>query len=243
MIAGLDLWVLGVIAVGVLVGATVQGIVGLGLNLMTAPVVTLVAPELVPVVPLWLALVYPLGALRREWAAADFAGMRWALGGRVPGTVVGVLVVAWASDRVLGVAVGLMVLLAVLLTWRAVRVPVTAGSLTSAGFVAGVTGTATSIGGPPVAIVYQHHGAAEIRATMAVFFSVGAFLSLLGLGVGGQLDVRDLYVALLFTPVLVGGHLLALVLRSRLEPGHTRAAVLAVCALSGAILLVRSLAG
>ncbi|CAN5791916.1 sulfite exporter TauE/SafE family protein [soil metagenome] len=243
MIAGLDPWVLVAIAAGVLTGAIVQGVVGLGLNLLTAPVVTLVAPELVPVVPLWLALVYPLGALRREWQDADFAGMRWALGGRVPGTAVGVLVVAWASDRVLGVSVGLMVLLAVLLTWRAVRVPVTAGSLTSAGFVAGVTGTATSIGGPPLAIVYQHHEAAEIRATMAVFFAAGALLSLLGLGAGGQLGLPDLYVALLLTPVLVAGHLLSVLLRPRLDPGHTRAAVLTICALSGAVLLVRSLAG
>lgn len=243
MSAGLDLWVLAAIAVGVLVGATVQGVVGLGLNLMAAPVVTLVAPELVPVVPLWLALIYPLGALRREWREADFAGMRWALGGRVPGTAVGVLVVAWASDQVLGVSVGIMVLVAVGLTWRAVRVPVTAGSLTTAGFVAGITGTATSIGGPPVAIVYQHHEAAEIRATMAVFFAVGALLSLIGLGAGGQLDLSDLYLALLLSPVLVLGHLLSVMLRPRLDPGHTRAAVLSICGLSGAVLLVRNLTG
>lgn len=240
---GLEPWVLTAIAVGVLVGAAVQGVAGLGLNLMTAPVVTVVAPDLMPVVPLYLAVVYPAAALSREWRDADFAGMAWALGGRVPGTAVGVLVVAWASDRLLGVSIGLMVLLAVLLTWRSIRVPITAGSLGVAGFVAGVTGTATSIGGPPVAILYQHRDSAQIRATLAVFFVVGALLSLAGLGIGGQLGAHDLYVALLLTPMLVAGHLLAGVVRSRVDAAHTRAWVLIVCGASGAALLVRSLVG
>ena len=130
---GLEPWVVATIVVGVLVGATVQGIVGIGLNLVTAPVVALVSPQLMPAVPLWLASVYPLGALLREWRDADWRGLSWAVGGRVPGTAVGVLVVAWASDRVLGVVVGVMVLVAVLLTWRAVRVPVNAGTLGTAG--------------------------------------------------------------------------------------------------------------
>lgn len=243
MILGLEPWALAAIAAGVLLGAIVQGVVGLGLNLVAAPVVTLVSPGLVPAVPLCLAVVLPLATLAREWREADWSGLRWALGGRVPGTVGGVAVVAWASDRLLGVGVGVMVLVAVLLTWRAVRVPVTAGWLSAAGFLAGVTGTATSIGGPPVAIVYQHHDGPQIRATLGVFFCVGGLLSLAGLAAGGQLGTHDLYVALLLTPVLGLGHAVAGPLRRHLDAGHSRAAVLVICATSGGVLLVRSLTG
>jgi uncharacterized membrane protein YfcA len=243
VILGLSGWQLAVIALAVLVGAIVQGIVGLGLNLVAAPIVTLMSPQLMPVVPLFLASVYPLGALLREWREVDWPGMSWALGGRVPGTAVGVLVVAWASDRLLGVVVGVMVLLAVFVTWTAVRVPMNRGTLGGAGFLAGITGTATSIGGPPLAIVYQHAPGPQIRASLAVFFCIGALLSLAGLGVGGQLRVHDLAVACLLSPALLIGHLVAGPLRRHLDEGPTRLAVLLVCGASGALLLGRSLLG
>jgi len=240
VILGLEVWVLVVVATGVLVGATVQGVVGIGLNLVAAPVVALTSPQLVPTVPLLWAIVYPLGALTREWRAVDWRGVGWASGARVPGTVLGVLVVAWASDRTLGVVVGAMVLLAVLLTWRAVRVPMNPGTLSGAGFIGGVTGTATSIGGPPLALVYQHRPGPEVRASMAAFFFVGGLLSVGGLALGDQVSVRDLWIALLLSPALLLGHLLAGPLRRHLDAGHTRAAVLVICSVSALALLVRS---
>lgn len=240
---GLEPWVVAVVAGGVLVGATLQGVVGIGLSLTSTPVIALVAPQLVPTVPLLWAAAYPLATLAREWRAADWRGLRWAVGARVPGTVIGVLVVAWASDQVLGIVVGVMVLLAVLLTWRAVRLPVNRRSLSTAGFVGGITGTATSIGGPPLALVYQHRPGPEVRASMAAFFCLGGLVSLAGLGIGGEISQRHLLVALLVAPALLVGHLLAGPARRHLDAGHTRAAVLVICAASALTLLVRSAVG
>ena len=43
-----------VIAVAVLIGSVVQGLVGLGVGLVSAPVVTLLAPDLLPGTLLWM---------------------------------------------------------------------------------------------------------------------------------------------------------------------------------------------
>jgi len=243
VILGIDGWVLVALAAGAFLGATLQGIVGVGLNLVAAPVVALLAPQLMPVVPLLWAVVYPFGTLAREWREADWDGLWWAVGARVPGTAVGVLVVAWATDQFLGTVVGVMVLVAVLLTWRAVRVPVNRRSIATAGFLGGVTGTATSIGGPPLALVYQHRPGPEVRASLAAYFCLGGVISLIGLGVGGQMGLHDLEAALLLAPALLLGHVVAGPLRTRLDAGHTRAAVLVVCGASGTVLLVRSALG
>ncbi len=121
--------------------------------------------------------------------------------------------------------------------------PVTRRSLGTAGFIGGVTGTATSIGGPPLAIVYQHHSAAEIRASMAAYFCLGGLVSLVGLGAGGQFHLHDLYAAVLLAPALLLGHAVAGPLRHRLDPRHTRSAVLVICGASAVVLLVRSVFG
>src|SRR3982751_3975283 len=138
-----------------MMGAYVQAVVGLGLGLLTAPVVALVSPSLVPVLPLWLALLVAGLNLLDEHEHVDWRSTAWSLPARVPGTVVGAWLVASFTEKQIGVALAVIVLLAVALTVRTVEVPVNPASLAAAGLVAGATGTATSVGGPPIALLYQ----------------------------------------------------------------------------------------
>jgi uncharacterized membrane protein YfcA len=107
--------------------------------------------------------------------------------------------------------------------------------------VSGITGTATSIGGPPLAVLYQHHPPSVLRPTLAAYFMTGAALSLVGLGVAGELRLDVLLLALLLSPLLVAGILLSVPVRRRLPHEQVRTAVLVVCAVSALALLVRSL--
>jgi uncharacterized membrane protein YfcA len=230
-----------VLAAAVTAGALVQGTIGLGLGLVAAPVVTLADASLMPELMLWLAAALPVLTLAREGRHADGRGLSWALVGRVPGTVLGVAVVAVASDRFLGLAVGTMVLAAVALSLRDVRVRVGRRSLLTAGLVGGVTGTATSIGGPPMALLYQHRPGKEVRATLAGYFCAGALLSLAGLAVAGEVRARELLLAMALLPCLGVGFALSGPLRRHVDAGRIRAAILAVCAASALALVVRSL--
>ncbi len=243
MILGVDTGVVAILAAAVLVGAVVQGTVGLGLGLVAAPVAALVAPSLMPELMLWLAFAMASQTMVTEHRGTDWHGLGWALPPRVVGTAVGVWVVAIASDRLIGLAVGGMVLLSVLLTVRTVTLPVNRVTLPAAGFVSGITGTATSIGGPPLAILYQHHPPRVLRPTLAAYFVAGAALSLLGLGLVGELRLDVLLLALLLCPLLLIGITLSVPVRRRLPGQAVRAAVLVVCAASALALLVRSLVG
>ncbi|MGH3306319.1 MAG: TSUP family transporter [Nocardioides sp.] len=229
-------------ALALFAGATVQSLVGLGLGLVAAPVITIVQPGLMPEVMLWLACTYPLVTLAAEREDIHWTGLGWSLPTRVLGTAVGVAAVATFSTRILGLLVAVMVLGAVLVTWLAVRPPMTRGSLMTAGLVSGFSGTATSIGGPPMAILYQNRPPRQIRTTLAVYFMVGAALSLAGLALAGQLDLRRALLAACLAPVLPFGAALGHVLRRRLPERRVRGAVLLVCAASALVLLVRSLA-
>ena len=136
-----------------------------------------------------------------------------------------------------------MVLLAVALTVRAVVVPVNRGTLAAAGAVSGVAGTTTSIGGPPMVLLYQHRPPREVRTTMAVYFMLGALLSLVGLALAGELVRDHVVLAVLSVPVLVVGALVATRLRDRVDQRRFRAWVLALCTASALALLGRALLG
>ena len=237
----IDPVVLTVIAATLVVGAAVQGLVGLGLGLVAAPVTMLLAPALMPDLLLWLAMVFPLLTLTREHDDIDWRGLSWSVSARIPGTALGVYLLTIFSDRTLGIAVALMVLLSVATTAWAVVVPVNRPSLVTAGFASGVTGTATSIGGPPLAVLYQHRSAEQIRSTLGVYFVIGAAISLVGLGIGGGLEASTFVLAMALVPCLLAGFVITRVLRGLVPRGRIRVAVLVVCAASAVVLLVRSL--
>ena len=241
MIFGVSVGVLALLVLVVLLGATMQGLVGLGLNLVSAPVVTMVEPSLMPEVLLVLAVLLPFFTLMRSHEDIDWRGLGWVLSFRLPGTVLGVLFLALFSDRAVAIAVAVMVLVAVVLSLAPLEVPVRRGTLSLAGTLSGLAGTATSIGGPPVALLYQHRPPHQIRSTLAVIFSVGAAMSLGGIWLSGHLDTHALPVALLLVPSLVLGAWAGARLQPVLRDHHVRYAVLAICAASALVLLVRSL--
>jgi uncharacterized membrane protein YfcA len=162
---GLDPGAFALVFAAVLLGSTVQAVVGLGIGLIAAPMITLVAPELMPGVLIALAFVLPCVSLVHDHDDIDWHGLNW------------------------------------------------------------------SLPRPPP----------QIRSTMAVYFLVGAAISLVGLSLSGDLEVHQLAVAGVLLPAVGLGVLLGSPLR-RLLPAHrVRSAVLAVSAASALVLVARSL--
>ena len=235
------MWVAVILAATLVIGAAVQGLVGLGLGLVAAPVTTLLEPQLMPGLLLWLAFLLPVITLVRDHHQIDWRGLSWALPARVPGTAIGVVLVSWFSARELGIAVALMVLASVLVTLRSIELSVTRPILLAAGLVSGIAGTTTSIGGPPLAILYQHRPPTQIRSTLAVYFLCGAGLSLVGLGLAGSLNRATFLLAAAMVPCLFLGFAVSRLLHRAVPAHHIRGGVLIVCAASAMALLVKSL--
>ena len=244
LIAVADVRVALVIAgVAVLAGAAVQSTVGLGLGLVAAPVISFLDPTLMPGAMLIAAVVLPVLTLLQDWRHVDWRGVGWGLPARLPGTIVGVWVVAVLEPRALAGVIGAMVLGAVVLSLWSLRVRISPVSLVAAGCISGITGTATSVGGPPLALLYQYEPAARIRATLAAFFLFGSAISLIALAVGGQLDTRTVVAGLAAIPCVGVGFGLGSVLRRWIPARRLRAGLLWVVTASALGLLVTAALG
>lgn len=224
----------------VVAGALVQGTVGFGLALVAAPVLILVEPQLVPAGMLVVSGVMPWTTLAQEWRHVDWWGLRWSLLGRVVGTSAGVWLVAVLSSDGIGVAVAVMILVSVGASLSGIHFAVTRARLLLAGVLGGVGGTATAIGGPPLAVLYQNAEGPQIRATLAAFFAVGQVISLTALLGSGVVEARAAWTGALLVPGTLVGALLARRLRHYVDAGRTRPAVLWVASISAVVLIVRA---
>lgn len=230
-----------VAGLAVLFGAIVQSGVGLGLGLVATPIVTLADPSLMPGSVLITTSLLPLLTLTRDVRNADWRGLSWALTGRVAGTPLGVWAVAVLPARFIGIFVGLMVLVAIGLTASTPRFTANPTTLLTAGLIGGATGTATSIGGPPLALLYQRESGSRVRGTLGVFFTAGAVLSLGTLAAAGQLPQRQVTAGFALVPFLIAGFALSGPLRRFLDRGRMRLAILVVASTSAVLLIARSL--
>ena len=239
----LPLLVVLVAGLAVLLGAAVQGSVGIGLGLVAAPVFALLEPSLVPGTILLTSSVLPVLTSLRELQDVDWRGLAFALVGRVPGIALGVYVVATQPPSTTAIVVAVVVLGAVALsvtTWEARPTP---RALLVAGAISGVSGTATSVGGPPVALLYQRAPGPTVRSTMGLYFLIGNVTSVSALALAGEVGTRDVTRALVLMPFLLVGFLLSGPLRRHVDGPRLRVAVLVLSAASAVALLVRTLLG
>lgn len=230
-----------VLALFAFAGGLVQGSIGIGFAVVLAPVASIVEPSAVPVTVLVLAV--PLAVLMavREHTHIDVQGVVLITLGRLPGTVAGVLLVLVLSANALTVMVGVVIVVASVLSLVSPPIPLTRGTCLAGGFVSGLTGTATSVGGPPLALLYQWHRPPVLRSTLAVSFTIGLAASLTALGAAGELTWWKLRWALFLLPAMFVGLATSILVARRADAPWFRPSVLAFTTAAGAAAVVRGL--
>ncbi|MCZ0204233.1 sulfite exporter TauE/SafE family protein [Streptomyces sp. UMAF16] len=229
---------LAVLALTVAVAAFVQGSSGLGFALIVAPVAGILDPHLVPVFVLASMIPLNLYVAWRERASLDLRGAGWITGARLAATPAGLTVLWMVPERGLGVFVGVSTVLAAVVSLAAPAFTPGRAAYVGAGAVTGLTETATGVGGPPLALVYQHRPPAELRSTVAACFLVGEVASLALLFGTGKAQPTELGQAALLLPAIAAGAWLSRLVHHRLDARRMRLFVLVFALVSGLVLML-----
>ncbi|WP_133885143.1 sulfite exporter TauE/SafE family protein [Streptomyces sp. BK208] len=229
---------LAVLAVAVAVAAFVQGSSGLGFALIVAPVAGFVDPGLVPVFVLASMIPLNLYVAWRERASLDLRGAGWITGARLAATPAGLALLWLIPERDLGLFVGVSTVLAAVVSLAAPTFAPGRAAYVGAGAVTGLTETATGVGGPPLALVYQHRPPAELRSTVAACFLVGEVASLVLLFATGKAAPVELGRAALLLPAIAVGAWLSRLVHHRLDARRMRLFVLVFALVSGLVLML-----
>ncbi|MGI9529333.1 MAG: TSUP family transporter [Acidimicrobiia bacterium] len=232
------------IALAITAGAAaVQGTVGVGFAMIAVPLLSLVNPDLAPVPQLLVILPMTFVMAWREREAMDLRGVGWIVVGRLPGLAIGVALLAVATQRILDLFIGVVVLAAVVVLATGFHVKRTSATKFAAGLGSGTTGVVASIGGPPVALLYSDEEAATVRATLAAVFTIGVSLSAIARVSTGNITAQDVRVALVLFPAVVAGYLVSIRYKDRIPAGTVRVAILIVSGFAAAALIGRAIAG
>ncbi|MGW4387511.1 sulfite exporter TauE/SafE family protein [Streptomyces sp. NBC_00063] len=232
--------ILAVLAVTVAIAAFVQGSSGLGFALIVAPVAGILDPGLVPVFVLASMIPLNLYVAWRERSSLDLRGAGWITGARLAATPAGLAVLWLIPERSLGLFVGGATVLAAVASLTVPAFTPGRAAYVGAGAVTGLTETATGVGGPPLALVYQHRPPAELRSTVAACFLIGEVASLALLFATGKAEVTELGQAVVLLPAIAAGAWLSRLVHHRLDARRMRLFVLVFALVSGLVLMLRA---
>nr|WP_255435506.1 sulfite exporter TauE/SafE family protein [Paracoccus sp. S1E-3] len=221
------------------ISAFIQGAVGIGFALIVAPVFGFFDASYLPVTLLILMLPLNFLVAWRERGAIDRQGTGWITFGRFFGTFLGMGVLLALSVRQLEIAVGLLTILAAVVALLSPPFNPTPSAAVGVGLFTGVTETATGIGGPPLALLYQHAPGPVLRSTVATCFLIGELISLVILLIAGRIGQMQVLAALYLIPAVLIGSVLSRHVHSRINGPGLRLAVLIFSIVSGAALVLK----
>ncbi|PJE78401.1 hypothetical protein CI610_02665 [invertebrate metagenome] len=231
-----------ILAISVLTfGAFIQGIAGFGLAVLAAPILYIINPRLIPSIPLMLGLIMCLVILYRYRHSINLSMFGFASIGRIPGAFLGTIVLLMCSVRSLQLFIGVSVLTAVLINLCAIKIRATRTTLAIAGLLSGITGTAASIDGPPMALVMQSQEGDIIRGTLSAYFVCGCIVSLSILVFNHRFGTQDFMYGLYFLPGTLLGSFLAKRVAHRIPKERMQFLTLALCGISGSFAIITAM--
>ena len=151
-----------------------------------------------------------------------------------------VALLAVATQRTLDIFIGCVVLIAVAVISSGYRVHRNPVTKFAAGVGAGTTGLVASMGGPPIALIYNDDEAATIRSTLAAVFTIGVTISTIVRFGTGNVTTQDLTTSLVLFPAVVIGYAVSVRVKDAVPRNTVRSAILVVSAVAGVLLLVRA---
>ncbi len=237
--------ILETLAAGLIVflGSLLQSSFGYGLGVFAAPLLILLHPAWVPEPLLTASLLMTLLISWREIGDLAWRDLTFSLPGYLGGAITASLAIVVLPVRAAAAATGGLVLLGAGLSLLGVCPQTTPAALFGAGALSGLMSTIASVGGAPMALVYQNEEGSRVRSTLNGFFTIGTLLSLASLAGVGNYQLSDLLRALALLPGILLGFWASKRSLPNINQQFLQRGLIAVSSAAGLMIILRALLG
>ncbi|HEY3793753.1 MAG TPA: sulfite exporter TauE/SafE family protein [Bradyrhizobium sp.] len=226
----------------ILISSATHRVTGQAFGLICAPLVALAAPSHIPALILLCGLPVMIYSFKGDWKEIRWGEISYAFVGRAVGAILAATIIANITDRIfISVCVGVSVLLGVAISLMNFTVAINPFSLITAGFMSGAMATLTSVGAPPMGLLYQRVSFGHVRATLNAFFLFGALASVGSLLIYRLISRSDFGLAVALLPAIWLGTATGDIALKRMTIKSLRPFTLILSVIAATALLLRAL--
>lgn len=232
-------WALAIVVV--FIGSAIQGVIGFGVGLFSAPLLFLIHPALVPAPLIIVGGVLPLLVWRANARAVVPRDLAFALPAGLVGVVAAYVLAGMMTAATWQWLFGLTIMLAVLVSVLRLDIQPTPTAISLGSFFSGCMGTISGVGGPPLGVAFQHAEPARVRGTLSAIFVPMSVMALTALYFLDRLGWREVWLAVAMLPAVFGGFWFARRYGARVPHKAYRMLVLGTAFVAGLYAVVRGL--
>lgn len=224
-----------------MLGCFVQSLIGFGMGVVAAPIILWLAPNLMPSIIVVMGTLLSGVVLIQYRHYLNLRTLLFAFLGRLPGTFLAAYVLMWISEQGMFLILGTTILITVFLSLYKIKLMPTSHTLFWGGLFSGLMGTATGIGGPPIAILFQNEDPNKLRANLAAYFVITNLISLVALHYSGHFSMKDFHQSLIYLPLPLLGVGIAFFIRDKIQGDKIRYLILGLCSVSAVASLLQGI--
>lgn len=224
----------------VLIGSLLQGLIGYGVGMFCAPLLFLINPNLVPAPLILISTIITVFMIYRDRGHLQFEQVSWAMVGGFVGVLLAGLILNITTKEQFELVFAIMILIAVFISILGFTPKVNNKTNTIAGFISGLMGTITAIGGPPMALLYQHGDIKTIKANLTAFFLFLNIIAIITLASINQITLNTLTTVTSTLPGIAIGLYIASKAHHIVKAHLIRRWILVLCAITAIIAIIRA---
>ncbi len=237
----MDLHIFIACTLALMFGCFIQSLIGFGMGVIAAPIILWLEPNLMPSIIVVLGTLLSVIILLQYRNHLEIKALFFAFLGRLPGTFLAAYILMMLSESEMFLILGVTILITVFLSLAKINLKPTPKSLFFGGLFSGIMGTATGIGGPPIAILFQNEEPNKLRANLAAFFVITNIISLIALHCSGHFSLADFKQSLIYLPLPLFGIIIAYFIQNKVKGESIRYLVLILCSFSAITSLMQGL--
>ncbi|MEM7070760.1 MAG: sulfite exporter TauE/SafE family protein [Pseudomonadota bacterium] len=237
-----DVEVLMMASLVIFIAAYVQTILGIGFGLTASPLLALIDPQLVPVSALFLSGITAMIGGWNERTKINWTQVSIGVCGRIAGCIIAVVMLALIVGKSnFELIFGVFIAFAIILSIGGWQLKFNRINLLLMSTLSGLMATITSVGAPPMAMIYQAQNPVQARPTLASFFAFGCLISLVGLMVSNWASDQAFILAFLLAPAMFAGIFVARKFPYKMMVHRYRIYLLSIAGIASIILIYNGL--
>jgi len=222
-----------------IVSSILQMATGVSVGMIIMPFLAMISYSLLPVPVVLASLTLTVMMAYQGRKYIDTANMPQIGFGMLIGILIAVYILKHIEVEHLGVLFGVLILISVFISMKIKTFTLGRKINYSGGFMAGFIGTLALSGGQILALLFQNHPLASVKASLAFLYTLFSLVMLFVFYLVDEFTYAQLISGLYMMPGFVIGFLVSPMFAKYFDPKHTKTVVLGMATLGAFILIVK----
>ncbi len=224
-----------------IVSSILQMATGVSVGMIIVPFLAMISYTLIPIPVVFASLIFTIMMAYQGRMHIDTNNMPQIGFGMLLGILVAVYILKNIELEHLGVLFGILILLSVFISIKVKSFKLGRKINYSGGFMAGFIGTLALSGGQILALLFQNHSLASIKASLALLYTIFSIVMLLVFYMVGEFSYTHIISGLYMMPGFIIGFFIAPIFAKYFNPKYTKTVVLGMATLGALVLIVKGL--